>query len=705
MHPFNRRTRRRQRGSVAINATIALSLLVITLVGTELGYLFFMKREFQKSADLAALAGAQAIVPTSCTEAKSAAISNGLQNLPSGFQLTAADITCGHWDPDPSKPSIPRHFSADLQPFNAVLVSIQRTPSLLLPSIPGNGPRQLAVEAVAAKADASSAFSVGSRLLRVGGDSTLGALLKAIGLNLDNTILLGYEGLASVKVTPGGLLCELGTCASADVTVAGLNSLLDTNLTLGQLLDAIVRAGNRNDLTDANLLLISAIQAKLGIQPLNKVKLGSLTNAPSLFASITTQGATSALETQINALDLIQSSVGVATRGHAVDIPDLNVSLLGLVKVTAKAGLVEPPSFAIGVKGITAYTAQVRTFIHVRSEEALSALLNINLPIALDLVAAKGTLIDLCTPDLISSSGKQRAEIAVDGAILKGCIGKISNSAGSQDCSLPSSDSRYQACFEQLLFSKKDACEQNLSNLELITVLGLPKTPTSVKIDALAIQQPTTAKLEEGQTETVGNSLNIGTTVSDLVSVLTNLLLGNTPPNGSPNSTDISSLATRIWNDSGKPISDGGAGCTADTTACRAKRLENSRQQIAEGAAQSGLLSGLLNGIDNLLGALGGLVSGDGCSYSGLLGSTSNQGCVDLLKSTLSKNSDSSLGGVISNALAVATGVATGLLQPVLNALGSAVLTPLLQDLLGIHLGEVDVKLHSLQCKNAQLVY
>jgi len=701
MHPFNRGMRRRQAGSVVINATIALSLLVIMLIGAELGYLFFMKRELQKSADLAALAGAQAIAPESCTEAKNAAIANGSQNLPRGFQLTAADITCGRWDPDPSKPAVPRHFSADLQPLNAVLVSIQRTPALLLPGIPGNEPRQLAVEAVATKADPSAAFSVGSRLLRVDGDSTLGALLKAIGLNFDGTSLGDYEGLANVKVTPGGLLCELDTCASADVTVAGLNSLLDANLSLGQLLDAIVKAGKHGDLTGANLSLVSSIKAKLGITQLNDVRLGSLTNSPSLFASITTPDASSALEAEINALDLIQSAVGIATRGHAVDIPGSNISLLGLVKVTAKAGLVEPPAFAIGVKGITAYTAQIRTFIHVRSDGALSSLLNINLPIALDLVAAKGTLIDLCTPELLSPSGRQRAEIAVDGAILKGCIGKVSNSTGSQDCSLPSSDTRYQACFDQLLFSKKDACEKNLSPLQLINVLGLLKTTNSAQINTLSIQQPTTVELEEGQTETAGNSLDVGTSVSDLVSELTALLFGSPPPAAPPSSADITTLATQIWNDTGRPVVDGGAGCIANTTACRASRLENARLRIAEAAEQSGLLGGLLNGIGELLGSIGGIVGGDGCSFTGFLGSTSNQGCIDLLKSTLSKNSASSLGGTVSNALAVAT----GLLQPVLDALGNAVLTPVLRDLLGIHLGEVDVKLHSLQCNNAKLVY
>ena len=66
------KSHRRQHGSVIINTAIALSLIVIALIGTELGYLFFMKREFQKTADLAALAGAQSLKPNSCSEATTA---------------------------------------------------------------------------------------------------------------------------------------------------------------------------------------------------------------------------------------------------------------------------------------------------------------------------------------------------------------------------------------------------------------------------------------------------------------------------------------------------------------------------------------------------------------------------------------------------------------------------------------------------------
>ncbi len=41
----------------------------------------------------------------------------------------------------------------------------------------------------------------------------------------------------------------------------------------------------------------------------------------------------------------------------------------------------------------------------------------------------------------------------------------------------------------------------------------------------------------------------------------------------------------------------------------------------------------------------------------------------------------------------------TGLLKPILDALGASVLTPLLQNVLGINLGQIDVNLKSLDCK------
>ncbi|MGJ7579288.1 TadG family pilus assembly protein [Variovorax sp. RHLX14] len=701
----SRLRRRRQRGSVVVTAAMALSLIVAVLLGSEIAYLFYMKREFQKTADLAALAGAQRLLPSpgvdTCANAKTQATQNAARNL-AGIALST--IECGQWA---GSITGERHFTSGGADPNALRVTIRSAPPVsILPHL--GGARTIAVEALAMLDAPIAAISVTPRLMRFNGDSTLGASLKAIGLNIDNSILVGYEGLATVPITPGGLLCAIpgaALCPAASISVASLNSLIDTDITLGQLLDAVVAAGGRTDLLSANVALVNALKTALGATTLD-MRLGSASGASALFATITASNGYTALASQLNALDVIRTAIGVASSGHAVSIPSLNISLIGLASVTAKIGVVEPPSIAIGRKGITAYSAQMRTFIHVRSDDALigsllAPLIKLNLPIVLDVISAQAKLEDLCTPALATASNEQRAVLSATGALAKSCIGRIANASGTQDCAVAATAPAYKACFDQLLFSKRQLCDDSLFDMELVNVLGLLKTTNHLRIAALPLDTPSRVTLQQGETGTLGNNLAIGSTVSNLVSQTTTLLFTNTSSSGTPSSANLTDIANQIWNDSGRSAANGGAGCTADTTACRASRLANAKQRIEANAAQSGLLSGLVNGIGDLLGAVGGLASGDGCSYTGLFGTTSNAGCVTLLKNTLTKASGSSSGGTASNSLAVLA----GMLKPVLNAIGANVLTPLLQNVLGIYLGQVDVKVESLQCGNSKLVY
>lgn len=701
--PFSRV---RQRGSIVVTTAMALSLIVIVLLGSELAYLFYMKREFQKTADLAALAGAQRLLPSPgvdiCANAKLQATQNAARNL-AGVALST--LECGQWS---TAIAGERHFTAGGTDPNALRATINAAPPVaILPFFSGS--RVIGVEALAALDPPVAALSVTPRLLRTSGDSTLGAALKAIGLNIDGSIVAGYEGLATAPITPGGLLCALpggALCPAANISVASLNTLLDTDIALGQLLDAVATAGGRGDLLAANLTLVNALKSKLGIDAIN-IKLGSATGASALFATITSSTGHAALQTQMSALDVIRTAIGVASAGHAIDVPSLNMSLLGLASVTAKTGVVDPPSIAIGRKGVTAYSAQVRTFVHVRSDDTLlgsllAPLVKLNLPIVFDAVAAQARLEDLCTPALAASTGEQRATVSTTGALAKSCIGRIANASGTQDCAAAATAPAYQACFDQLLFSKRQVCDDSLFDMELINVLGLLKTTNHLRIAALPLGTPNAMTLKEGATGTLGNDLAIGTTVSNLVAQATTLLFTGTASAGAPSGANLTDVANQLWSDSGKSVALGGAGCATDTTACRASRLANAKRRIETNAAQSGLLGGVVNGIGDLLGAVGGLLAGDGCSYTGLAGTTSNAGCVALLKNTLTKASGSSGGGAAtSNSLAVLT----GMLRPVLDAVGANVLTPLLQNVIGIHLGEVDVKLESLQCGSSKLVY
>ncbi|MBJ2157085.1 TadG family pilus assembly protein [Variovorax sp. IB41] len=666
-------TRRRHRGSILINTAIALSLIVITLIGTEIGFMYVMKREFQKTADLAALAGAQQVrggCPAATTAAQlnaNGAAGGAGRNMPAGLLPlgAAGEIQCGYWDRTTSF-----QFPAVTGTINAVRVSFQRPSPTLLAFFAGN--RNISVSAVAALSAPLAEFSVGSKLITVSGDSTLGRLLKGIGLDLAGTSLLTYDGLAQAKVTPGGLLAALGIPVAADIGVGELNTLLaGRSVALGDLLNAIVTVAGQNGLLASNIALLQAIQAKLGLTNL-MVQLGSVADGPrGLFAEIIAPGGSGggALNVNVGALDLLYTSIGVATSQHAVDA-GLNINLLSLAKVTTKVTVIEPPSIAIGGIGAKAYNAQVRTFIHVTTDAGLlgallAPLVKLDLPIVLDAVTGTGTIADMCTPELQDPvSGKDRVRFTVDSSIANICVGQIASAD---------------------LFSKFDVCNYptTLKNMELINILGLLKANGHLDIEALKPSRSSSLTLAEGETGTTSvNDLQIGSTVALLVSELANLLFGGTAPTGTPTSGQLDNLRDKIWNDTASI-------CTQSTPSCWGQRYASAVNTIRQNSGQSGLLTGLLNGVGDLLaGVL------NPCTGLLGLGGGSEDGCKKMIRDGLSSSS-SGLGGAVSNALSVLT----GLLKPVLDALGATVLTPLLQNVLGINLGQIDVNLKSLDCK------
>lgn len=671
--PFRQRQASRglTRGSILINTAIALSLIVTTLIGTEIGFMYFMKREFQKTADLAALAGAQQ-VRSSCAAAIAAAQlnANGAaggsgRNMPVGLDpLGAGEIQCGYWDKATSFQSPAVTGSA-----NAVRVNISRNSPTLLSLFVGN--RTIAVTAVAALSAPLAEFSVGSKLLTVSGDSTLGRLLKGIGLDLSSTSLVAYDGLAQAKITPGGLLAALNIPVAADIGVGELNTLLaGRSVALGDLLNAIVTVAGQNSLLSSNIALLQAIQAKLGLSSL-MVQLGSLAEGPrGLFAQIISPGGSGsgALNIGVNALDLLYSSIGVATSQHAVDA-GLNINLLSLAKVTTKVTVISPPSIGIGGIGATAYNAQVRSFIHVTTDAGLlgsllSPLIKLDLPIVVDAVTGVGTITDMCTAALQSpTTGQDRVKFMVTSKIANACVGQIATTD---------------------LFSKASVCNYptTLQSMELVNVLGLLRTNSYVNLDVLPGPNSELI-LAEGETGTSSaNNLQLGTLVANLLAEISRVLFGGTAPTGTPTGAQLDNLTNQLWNNTASI-------CTQNNETCWGQRYASVVSTIRQESGQSGLLSGLLNGVTDLLAG----VLNDCTGLLGLIGGSEN-GCKNMIKNTLSTKSTGA-GGAIANAVSVLT----GLLKPVLDAIGASVLTPLLQSVLGINLGQIDVNLKSLDCK------
>ncbi|MGH8088792.1 MAG: TadG family pilus assembly protein, partial [Stenotrophomonas sp.] len=419
------------------------------------------------------------------------------------------------------------HFlaSAAAAPVNAVKVVAERS---VLPFFGQNQSLPtVRAQAVATRAPPLSVFSVGSQLLRVNGNTPLGSVLKLVGVDLDQTTLLGYDGLAQAKITPNGLLKALGIPVDANISVGDFNALLAAHkVSLGQLLDATASVLAQSGAANVDLrALRNALAAQLDIDTLN-VQLGSDAAGSGLFGRIVAPDgpASAALEAQVNALDLLTTSISIANSGRAVAVNHLDV--LG---VPAKATVIEPPSIAIGGVGARAYNAQVRVNLDIDSNnlalglgKVLSVLgIRLRLPIYADVTNAMGTVTSLqCAVQPAT------ATIQVDSSVLRACVGKVADSDK---------------------FSTKNVCDASLQNEQLLTLFGAPLINDRIQLNALTHSESLT--LAAGETRSTWiNGAQIGTAVSDLVQQLLRVLGGmlNPATKGMDTSSTAGQLADQL---------------------------------------------------------------------------------------------------------------------------------------------------------------
>ncbi|KRF02114.1 hypothetical protein ASG87_11570 [Frateuria sp. Soil773] len=683
--------------------SIAMILMLVGLVAmlglVEVGYFYWAKRDTQKVADLAALAGAQRLQDCAPDNADNAA-ARGNATVDNGFGGTLA-IACGDWNPANAATD---HFAAVAAGGSVNAVKVTASVSAV-PFLHQMGTQSLTVksEAVASGAPPIAAFSVGTTLVDYDGSSTLGQLLKSVGIPLEGTSLVGYEGLANVKITPAGLLKQLGVEVPSDISVGDLNTLLASQLharALIDVLDAIVTVAGQQDLANANTSLLNTLTAQLNLT-LQKVTLGG---PGGLFATIVAPdgAAQAALNAQVDALQLLATAIGVGTGQHAIsaniDTPPAGLPF-GLLKVIAKTRVIEPPSIGIGGIGTSAYTAQVRTFLHIIADTSGVPLigglikLKLDLPVALDLVDAKGTLTDLCTAS--DDDGHPLATIQVESSVLKMCVGNFD---------------------ESQVFSTAHGCDGipgASSNKMLLDaqIAGLDLISLNTHLATQALPANGSDSLYVGQTKVIpanGNQLEIGTTVNNLVTALTAALIANpqTQPPGNPSQT-ANQTAQDLWNstDAGlgnlartqqalnkiKAASQGLQGLLGNVTGDVLALLGNTLQLNVQG-----LLGSVGNLLGGVTGALSGVLNNLGCTLG------SKDSCINVISGAITASGGS---GSNSGAFVNLLGFILQALKPALDGVGSNILTPILQNGLGLKLGLTDVHLQSLQCHRVQLVY
>ena len=349
----------RQQGSIIIFAALGLSLAVILLAITDMGFLYFYKREYQKAADLAAMAGARHLVAQDGTRsceanALPAATNSAAQNL--GSKNYGLTVTCGRWVPSAEDPL---DLSADPSEIDAVRAVITGSPPRFMPFM---GSVTISARAIALANQPLARLTIRNAL--VGLDSGSSALLNPlIGGLLGGSIDLGvatWEGLADASVTLLDYLEALGALVGVDVSAGDYADLLATDVSLLTIIDASIDAVGQNQ---AARIALEAFRQQVVDLPLIEdvsIPVGDLIGLE--LANPDQQ----ALGLDLNLLDMIVAGVQIANGENAV-AANLPISVPGVGNINAYVTVIEKPQpSSIGnpnTDEISVKTAQARAYV------------------------------------------------------------------------------------------------------------------------------------------------------------------------------------------------------------------------------------------------------------------------------------------------------------------------------------------------------
>lgn len=370
----------RQRGSILVTTGVALALIIALFGAIDLGKMYYYKREYQKSADLAALAGSRQLM-LSCAAAVTAGTDNANANL-ADFDGDTTTIQPGEWVAS----SNPR-FSSLLGAGNCD-ADANAVRALVLGAVPTMffGSVNLSAEGIALAMSPIAQLRIRSTLASVND----GLLNDVAGALLGGSVSLSavsWQGLVNTDIS---LLSFLDALAlELGVDAGNYDQVLGTDVTLGQLLgvaaDVLTEGAGTGDVG----------VAAAALQQLSVLSLPAFSPLLQLSDILNIQSGTprSGLDTTLNVFDLVQGSVQLASSECAV-CATVPVNLPGVAGVQVRTQIIEPtqlsaigrPDLAaadpLGPDKIFVRTAQVRTLVSIdlpivgAVQTGLQALLN-----------------------------------------------------------------------------------------------------------------------------------------------------------------------------------------------------------------------------------------------------------------------------------------------------------------------------------------
>ncbi|WP_321330905.1 pilus assembly protein TadG-related protein [Alcaligenes faecalis] len=426
----------KQQGSIIVPAAAALLVGLVLLGAAHLGHNFHVKRGLQNAADLAALAGAQALGSgdaLGCQQGESMArfsLSSQPDSPAAGLTGDGAKVLCGKWNSSHSDPA--QRFVSAL-PADSVRVHLSYQPPSLFPFFTSS---RLEAVATAKSSQPVAAFSVGSRLVSLGKKGLVYNLLRGVGVDAETLHLLDSAGLAEATITPAGLLKQLGLPISILAGIGTPEQLARVDrLTVADIVDASLSLISIGSTADADLSLL-----------LNKLKNnGSSSLRVLLEAGFKLLGnggllnigdgsdILSAADVDLKIASLLGTALVVANGENAIGLDVNLLPLGGLSSVIVKLSVVEPPTIAIGGVGVAARSAGVRLDVRaklLKLEIPLVANVGLDLPVVVNVSQSTGVLKDICPME----NPRERVFIEVTNTPVMICIGKYSFNNSKSTC-------------------------------------------------------------------------------------------------------------------------------------------------------------------------------------------------------------------------------------------------------------------------------
>jgi uncharacterized membrane protein len=434
---------RRERGSLAVMAVLWLLVAVTVLGVIDIGNVFFVRRDLQRVADMAALAAAQKM-DDQCIQPTATAQQNATAN---NFSSTGTlQVVCGRWDIQNNAP--PSYFSVGGTQLNAVQVTATlNVPYFFL------GPTRTVQAMSTARATNTDQFTIGTTLASLQNGAVNQLLNALLGTNL-NLSVASYQALVGSTIKISDLMVAAG--------VGTVNQLLALPVTAGQFMQLMLNALTRTQVVNANLqTALGALQTIVNAQIPggNLINVGS-TNGGSGVIALGLANTQAAVDAQVNVFDAIMVAAEVAAAGKPAVQLATGLQLAGL-GTTVQVQIIQPPVLAVGEAGMNpstgqwrtlARTAQVRLYLNVNigtqqlSSSLLGAvgvllnqILTVNIQLPLSLEAAPGTAW-LQSTDCATTAAASNAVIGAQPGLANLCIGNApSNMSASQpfSCNQP----------------------------------------------------------------------------------------------------------------------------------------------------------------------------------------------------------------------------------------------------------------------------